>query len=190
MVKLGFIVEGATEKIILESDRFKQFLKSISIDFVNEVIDAGGNGNLLPHNIIPFTKVLEDRGANKIIILTDLDYDQCITKTKERIQPQTNHIVVVSVKQIEAWFLSDTEALRKFLNDPIIEINNPELIADPFNEIKSLRFSRTGRGVSDKKILAKQMLKNDFSILNASKHNACSSAKYFLHQLYKSVNTN
>ena len=55
MVKLGFIGEGAVEKIILESVVFQEFLSSLRIDFVKEVVDATGNGNLLPQNIEGYT---------------------------------------------------------------------------------------------------------------------------------------
>ena len=84
MVKIGFICEGETEKIIVESENFQQFLLQNNFEFVN-AIDATGNGNLLPKNIQPFIKILKDDGAEIIFILTDLDIDKCITNTKERI---------------------------------------------------------------------------------------------------------
>ena len=68
MVKLGFIAEGATEKIVLESEDFKSFLTELKLDFIPEVIDAEGNGNLLPHNIEKHSQILFDKGATKIII--------------------------------------------------------------------------------------------------------------------------
>ena len=46
MVKVGFICEGATEKIIVESVNFKNFLKENNLEFIR-AIDANGNGNLL-----------------------------------------------------------------------------------------------------------------------------------------------
>jgi hypothetical protein len=183
MVKLGFIGDGATEKIILENTDLFDHLKSLNIEFVADVIDAKGNGNLLPHNLQEYTQILEDKGANRIIILTDLDQDQCITLTKERIKPLENHTLIISVKEIETWFLSDTEAMRKFLNDPEFIHENPESIAEPFEEIKSIRILKNGRGVSDKKILARQMIKSNFSILQAAKHPNCNSAKYFLRKI-------
>jgi hypothetical protein len=54
MVKLGFIGEGAVEKRILESPPFREYLRLRNIDFVVDVEDANGNGNLLPHNIEAF----------------------------------------------------------------------------------------------------------------------------------------
>jgi hypothetical protein len=188
VVKLGFIVEGATEKIILEKSDFFLYLDSLSIEYVPEVTNVGGNGNLLPRNIGAFTSTLESKGANKIFILTDLDKEQCITITKNRIAPSDQHIVTISVKQIEAWFLSDTNAMCNLLNDPAFVCDNPEEIDNPFEEIKSIRLSKIGKGVPTKIILANTMVhKNKFSIIKAAEHANCSSAKYFLNKISEAV---
>lgn len=42
MVKVGFIVEGDCEKIIIESPQFKQFLLSCGFELVTPVINAAG----------------------------------------------------------------------------------------------------------------------------------------------------
>jgi hypothetical protein len=156
MVKLGFIVEGETEKIILEQSDFFNYLQSLNIAYIAEVIDAKGNGNLLPYNIIPHTKVLEDKGATQIFILTDLDDDQCITNTKQRISPLAHHVVTVSTKTIEAWFLADSVAMGAFLKEPSFNYDFPENLSDPLEEIRSLRIAKTGRGFGNSKpVLAK-----------------------------------
>ena len=181
MVKLGFIGEGAVEKIILESSQFQEYLHSLGIDFVNEVVDATGNGNLLPHNIDQYSQILKSKGASTIIILTDLDDDQCTTLTKSRIKPSEIHIVIVSVKEIEAWFLADEEAMRTFLKDNDYSIGNPEAIEKPFEKIRGLRIEKIGRGIGSKVILANQMInKHNFSILRAAKHPNCASARFFI----------
>src|SRR5258705_6527726 len=100
---LGFIVEGDTEKMILESPDFKNFLNTLHIEYIPEVVNVKGNNNLLPHKIIGHTQILIDKGATQIIILTDLDDDKCVTETKSRIKSLENQIVIISVKQIEAW---------------------------------------------------------------------------------------
>lgn len=184
MVKLGFIVEGATEKIILEQSDFFAHLRTSGIGYIPEVIDAKGNGNLLPHNIHPLSLILTNKGATHILILTDLDNDQCITNTKARIAPLHNHTVIVSVKVIESWFLSDTSAMRTFLDDPTFAYTDPENVANPFEEIRTIRMSKQGIGVSGKVVLANTMVKKcNFSILNAAKHPSCNSAKYLLNKV-------
>ncbi len=181
MVKLGFIVEGDTEKILLESEGFKKLLTSYNLDFIPDILNAGGNGNLLPNNIIQFTQILVSKGANKIIILTDLDKDKYVTETKNRISPLVDQICIVSKKQIEARFLADTLALSNFLKSNNFSFTEPELFDEPFEEIKNIRMKlNNGRGIGDKKILANYMVKNNFSFERAASHPNCSSANYFL----------
>jgi hypothetical protein len=117
MVKIGFICEGDTEQILLLSDKFQEFLTSINLHLVN-VINATGSGNLLPHNIKGYIESLEKDDAEVIFILTDLDNDVCITKTKERIKAREKDVVIIAVKKIEAWFLANDLAMRLLLNNP------------------------------------------------------------------------
>ncbi len=117
MVKIGFICEGDTEQILLLSDKFQRFLISINLLLVN-VINASGSGNLLPHNTQGYVQSLEKAEAEIIFILTDLDNDVCITKTKERIQAREKDVVIIAVKKIEAWFLASVFAMRSLLNSP------------------------------------------------------------------------
>jgi Domain of unknown function (DUF4276) len=189
MVKIGFIVEGATEKIILDSTAFRSFLTKHQIDFVPNVIDAVGNGNLLPKNVGPFISRLTDQGATIIFVLTDLDEDQCITLTKQRLELPPDHFAIVSVKQIESWFLADSEAMSRFLNTPNFLFDNPESLNNPFTEIEKLRLEKMGRGLKHKKVLANQLVyKFNFSIETAANHPNCPSAKYFLTKLLEVAN--
>ena len=184
MVRLGFIVEGATEKIILEHSDFFNYLDGLKIDYIADVIDAGGNGNLLPHNLVPHTKILKDKGATHIFILTDLDDEECITNTKQRIDAPADHLVIVSVKTIEAWFLADTKAMSSYLNDPEFTYTAPETVANPYEEIRAIRVAKLGRGIPGKLVLSKSIAtQHGFSIVSAAKHPDCSSAKYFLDKI-------
>ena len=184
MVKLGFIVEGKTEKIILEKSGIFQFIKSISIEIFEKVINAEGKDKLLPQRMPEYMDTLISNGVNRFFILADLDKDECITKTKGRISPEANQIVVISVKEMESWYLADTNAMRSFLKDDTYYCEAPENITDPFEEIKNVRLQKMNRGVDDKVILAKLMVKNNgFSILKAAEHPNCNSAKYFLKKI-------
>ena len=188
MVKLGFIVEGASEKIILEHSDFFEYLHSLPVAYIPDVIDAHGNGNLLPHNIGQHTKILEEKGATIIFVLTGLDRDECITLTKSRISPQPNHIVTIAVKAIESWFLADTETMRTFLNDPSFVYDEPEKADNPFEEIKSLRLLKCNRGFGSKIVLANTMArKMKFSINRPAQHPGCTSAKYFLNKVTQAI---
>ncbi|MGN6842982.1 hypothetical protein ACTHUM_15490, partial [Neisseria sp. P0021.S006] len=105
MVKVGFIVEGSCEKIIIESEAFKTFLHRNDFELIEPVVDANGAGNLLPHNIEPFIGVLEANGAERLYILTDSD-GLPVEGVKERISHAKITAYFIAVKAIEAWFLA------------------------------------------------------------------------------------
>ena len=182
MVKIGFICEGKTEKKIVESEPFQKFLFERDIEIVGEVRDAKGNGNLLPQNLPAFVAPLTEKGAERIVILTDLDQDACITITKDRITNEENIIVVVAVRQVESWFLADSATLTTLLKENF-EFNNPEGQTNPYETLKELFKDKRGRGIGTKDKLARHMIKYGFSLESAARHPNCPSAAYFLHKL-------
>lgn len=183
MVKLGFIVEGDSERIILESQAFKKLLNELRIDFIPEVINAAGVGNLLPDNREEYVQILKSKGVTDIIILADQEDASCITSVREYISPESSQKVIISVRTLEAWFLADLVSLAKFLKIDAILCENPETFLPALDEITRLNSFYNKRGVNDKKLLAKRMLKSGFSIKNAAQHPSCPSARYFLQKL-------
>lgn len=187
MIKVGFICEGFTERKLIESENFKNFLQSINIEVVDEVINAEGSGNLLPHNIAAYIKRLKTKAAEKIVILTDLDDDICITNKKKSIPVGENEIVIIAVKKIEAWFLACDSMMQKLLNDENFQFKKPEEILNPFETIRQLKIEKTGRGFnkgSGGKInLLNNLLLAGLNITEAAMHPNCPSAKYFINKL-------
>jgi hypothetical protein len=182
MKKVGFIVEGQTEFILLKSQSFKEYLFSLNIEIAFDIIDAGGCNNLLPHNIEPNVKKLEDNGAEAIIILTDLDDAACITLTKNRIQTKDDYIVIIAVKQIESWFLANTQTMRLLLNQANYHFEFPEAEENPYKTI--YQYLVDGRkGSYNKKRIVTSLLNLGFSIQDAATHPNCPSAKYFINKL-------
>lgn len=187
MVKIGFIVEGNTEKIVINSQEFKKFLKGINLAIVDPVIDAKGNGNLLPQNIEPFINRLKGASAEKIIVITDADQDD-ISQVKARILPADAlydiDLIVVAVKAFEAWFLACEELMRKVLCLPNFSMQFPERTQElPFEYIKELARCNNVRGPGGKVSFAKKVIKNGFSLREAAAHQNCPSAKFFLDNL-------
>ncbi len=183
MVKLGFICEGETEKIIVESGSFKELLAENNCSLV-KAFDATGNGNLLPKNIAAMINNLMEEGAEKIFILTDLDKDECITKTKERIDAPAEIITIVAVKQVESWFLADSNTLSVLLNETGFTFDHPEDEFVPRDTIQQLFLQKTSSGIGGSKPrFAIKMVNNGFSVKNAAAHPNCPSASYFLAKL-------
>ena len=188
MVTIGFIVEGDTEKILFSSTAFQNYLASVNVNYIPEIINAKGYNNLLPHRLKEFTTILTNKGANKIFIITDLDTDECVTKTKERIKADEIHQCIISKKTIESWLLADTETIRKYFNSDNYICETPETIINPFEEIKNQRMTHINKGVSDKKILVKTLLNLGLSFKNITSNPNCNSAKYFHNKLIQYSN--
>jgi len=181
MTKVGFICEGATERKIVESNNTRNLLTSLHIELIEPIIDATGKTNLSRNKIDPHIQRLKANGAEKIVVLTDRDGD-CITTTKEAIGTDKVDLIVVAVKQIEAWFLADSECMTTICNTEI-NYDTPEEPAMPFDVIKELLIQHTSRGVGGKTLLAAKCIGNGFSIAKAAQHPQCSSAKYFVSKL-------
>ena len=184
MVTLGFIGEGASEKMILESQAFKQFLNDCNVNFIPEVIDIEGGGNLLPDAREESAKLLVDKGATHIIILADKETATCISAVKERIAAGKDQSVIISVKTIESWFLADSVTLSRLFRKNY-EFGFPEATEEmPIDILRKEFVVHTGRGFGSRKIrLTNKMLSEGFSIQNAASHPNCPSARYFLEKL-------
>jgi hypothetical protein len=183
VVKVGFICEGESEKIIVESSAFQDLLKRLQIECILPVIDAKGNGNLLPKNIQIHLNTLKTAGAEKFMILTDLDKDTCITLTKDRITHIEDAVIIVAVKQLEAWYLADNKTMSTMLKKNHEE-SDPEISDNPIKTLSQLCNDNIGRGLgNDKPFIAKKILKAGFTIENAAQHPKCYSAQYFLNKL-------
>lgn len=138
-------------------------------------------GNLLPKNIEPFIAKLSD--AERIIVLTDLENEPSVNDVKNRIIHDSVNVVFVAVKALEAWYLADTESMKKLFDDLTFFENSPEnTTVMPYEYLKDLVKQRgLRRGLGSKPLLAKKMVKNyHFSIENAAKHPNCFSAKEFI----------
>ena len=183
MVKVGFIVEGGTEKILIESPRFSAWLKTINIELVRPVVDAEGGGNLLPKNIAPMINTLNSVGVDHIIILTDLEDEESVAVVKQRIGTEYTSFVFVAVKAIEAWYLADTNAMRKWLkSDSFVESSPEQTIAKPWQRLKEIAQTEDRPGPGSSKVaFAKKMVKHfGFDVSQSAIHPECPSAKLLI----------
>jgi hypothetical protein len=188
LVKIGFIVEGDTERIIIDSGMFKSWTKTQGIEICGPVLNAKGGGNLLPKNILPMINTLQQFTPNYIVILTDLEDAPNEALVRKRIGTEHTELIFIAVKAIEAWFLADTDALKKWLRTEVYEDypeQTPGLPWDRLKEIANSQQGQQGPGLS-KPGFAKRMVKHyGFSIEKAANHSACPSAKQFHDGLIK-----
>ncbi|WP_419736303.1 hypothetical protein [Pseudomonas sp. COR18] len=179
MVKAGFIVEGASERIVVESLSFRTLLQSCGYELVTPVVDANGGGNLLPHNIEAFVDRLDEAGAQEIFILTDLEDEAHVQTVRDRVSHQRIRFAFVAVKALEAWFLADTQAMNAWLKTDDFFEEAPEQTAEkPWERVKQVAAQRGARGPGSKVAFAKKAVTHwGFSVEHSSAHPSCPSAR-------------
>lgn len=95
---------------------------------------------------------LRTRGCSALIILHDLDNKTSVVLENELRQalnpsPISKHAIVIPMQMIEAWLLSDMEAIKKVFNLPTVpnSIPNPESIFDPKAKLEQLVYLSSGK---------------------------------------------
>ncbi len=182
MVKVGFIVEGDSEKVLIESAGFRQWAGSQGLEICSPVINAKGGGNLLPHHIKPMLAQIERSQPDHIVILTDLEDATDVETVKTRITTEHTNLIFIAVKALEAWFLADTDAMRRWLNAPEFFETAPEQTPGmPWDRLKDVAKAHGSRGPGSNKVLfAKKMCGAlRYELHRAAAHPACPSAKAF-----------
>lgn len=176
--RVGFIVEGGSEKVIIESSAFRRFLSHNGCELVTPVIDAKGGGNLLPQNIEVFVEQLSRKSVDAIYVLTDLEDEASVDVVRERIAHEAITFSFIAVKALEAWYLADTTAMNKWLNSTSFYEEYPERTIDkPWDRLKQVAVENGQRGPGQKISFAKRISTRwQFSIEGAASHDNCPSA--------------
>ncbi|MCX8519058.1 MAG: DUF4276 family protein [Methylophilaceae bacterium] len=189
MVRVGFVVEGHSEKILVESHAFQEWLESCGINIVSPVVNASGNGKLHSQHMAKHVELLKRlSNPDKIVVLADLDPDQsirCITERKQFIGSHAD-LVLVACKAIESWFLADTQAMKRWTGDANFYKDAPEnTTGTPWECLKEIGNSTKGRGPgSNKRQFAKMFIGQcNFDVRLAANHQNCHSARYFVDKL-------
>ena len=190
MIRIGFVVEGICEKLLIESAGFHTWASQYGLEIGYPVINAGGNGNLCTQNIKPFLEKCHiEANPDKIVVLTDLECEPCVTATKARIGNDKVTQIIVAKKALEAWFLADTVAMRRWLkNDDFPGETMPEQTTGmPWERLKEIATiyhkKKLGPGRKKKPFTQKMIAQFGFSIERAANHPNCPSAKYFVEKL-------
>lgn len=182
MVKVGFIVEGDSEKIMIESPAFRQWAQAQGLEICSPVINAKGGGNLLPQHMGPMLAQLARSEPRHIVVLTDLEDAPDVAAVRRRVTEEHTSLIFVAVKALEAWFLADTEAMRRWLGSADFHEPAPEATSGmPWDRLKDVAREHSSRGPGvNKVIFAKRFCgTHGFQMAGAAAHEACPSAKAF-----------
>ena len=202
MVRVGFLVEGECERVLVEH-HVKPWAKENNIKIIAN-IEVGGSGNFKSYNFDGFLKLCYQHGPDYIIVLTDLD-NECVANIKNRIDRPEIDLICVAKKSLESWYLADTEAMKCWM--PTFQpMQYPELMPknqqpwDVIAELSGQHPYRKGRddparvrgqmGKRKKTEFTTQMIREfNFSLVRAATHPNCASAKYFVDHLLNFKNS-
>lgn len=188
MKKIGFICEGPTEIKLLTSQMFRDLLNELNLESVGE-FDAGGRDKLTNRDeeVEKKFQILIDKAAEKIFVISDLEHDPCISSYKNRLFNYSSlSVVIVAVRAIEAWLLSDSKTLSSLLRERFYYDLPEETNVLPVDKLQEIFLTKTGRGLGlghKKPKIMKRFIRNGFSLDEAAKHPNCSSVNYFLKKL-------
>lgn len=191
MVTVGFVVEGASDKKLVESQSFRDWLiQDCQLQVIDQVVDVGGNGNLCARNIAFYVNLLKKQhNPDKVVVLADLDPEKCapcIAKRKEIIGSENIDLVIIARKAIESWFLADTDAMESWTKRSSFFEEYPEqTFSMPWERLKEIGLQTIGRGPGSSKIAFADKFINHhkFSVVKAAQHPNCPSARYFVEKL-------
>jgi hypothetical protein len=188
MVKVGFIVEGTSDFIILKSDKFQNLLKyKLEIDTNESLINIARSRPRLKKNFVSLVRNLQKQNVNYIFTLVDQD-DKKEQRRNRGYRPSDCPIVVVNeiqnfrdnrnyifeensfvimTREMEAWFLADENLGFNFEGQPEEILNPSDVVAGQLGTSSHVKIANR--------------LKDRFSLVRASENS--SSAKRFLDKL-------
>lgn len=188
MVNVGFMVEGATERLIVKSPAFQQMLQRMGLQTAGDIVDVRGRTNLLSNRADSIRQLLLQSGAEKIVMLTDKEDTACYSSLKALINTPID-LIAVANRTVEAWFLADSQTLSTLFQTNFY-CESPETLSDPFEALKAYRQQHRSMGIGDKKAFARIMINNGFTVERAAQHPNCPSARYFLDKLQTLASAN
>jgi len=142
MVRVGFIVEGTSDFIILKSDKFQNLLKyKLDIETEESLIRIARSQSRLKKNFVSLVRNLQKQNVDYIFTLVDQDDKEEHRKNRKYTPPDcpitvvneirnfrdnknyvfNENTFVIMTREMEAWFM---EILKKFLIHQILLVSS------------------------------------------------------------------
>lgn len=146
---VGFIVEDKSDLDIVNELTKKAAKKPFTVRYFS----GRGCGRLRSQCSV-WANNLRLQGCNRLIVLHDLDNENLsdLEKTLKGAlgaSPISPTILVIPVREIEAWLLADEAALSKTfqMKKPAKAVPNPETIVDPKAQLRKVIKAHSKNGI-------------------------------------------
>ena len=147
-LKVGVIAEDDSDV-----DVFKILVEKISgrQNFKVKKFVGGGCGRI-KRKCLQWAKNLKLQGCKVVVLMHDLD-NKDINKLKSELLkafnpcPIKDNLIVIPIQEIEAWLLSDEDAIYTALNLKlkVRTIPNPESVFDPKKKLREIIYIKSGK---------------------------------------------
>ena len=195
MVKVGFIVEGTSDFIILKSDRFQNLLRyELEIETNESLINIARSRLRLKNNFVSLVRNLQKQDVDYIFTLVDQDDKEEQRKNRGYTPPDCPIVVVneiqnfrdnrnyifeknyfvIMTREMEAWFLADSILNFNYNGQPEEILNPSDIVGKQLGTSSHVKIANR--------------LKDKFSLVRASENSR--SAKRFLDKLNQIANEN
>ena len=195
MVRVGFIVEGTSDFIILKSDRFQNLLKyELEIETDESLINIARSRSRLKKNFVSLVRNLQKQNVDYIFTLVDQDDKEEQKKNRgyrppdcpivvvneiQNFRDNRNHIFeensfVIMTREMEAWFLADDNLNLNYDGNPEEILNPSDIVSEQLGTSSHVKIANK--------------LKDKFSLVRAAENSR--SAKRFLDKLKEIANDN
>lgn len=106
---------------------------------------VGRGGSRILAKCLSWSRLLHQRGCSILLLVRDLDDDDLEILRSRLVKalrdcPIAKRLVVIPVREIEAWLLADQDAINKAmsLKKKVAFVTNPEGIVDPKSRLSDL----------------------------------------------------
>ncbi len=145
--KVGLIVEDKSDRDVIEQT-IRKLVQGNQFKVVP--VYARGCGRIMS-KCRRWATNLHSRGCTALILVQDLDDKQHHTLYSDLINslapsPIALFTVIIPIRMIEAWLLSDGAAIRStFRLNTTPEIPNPQSVVDPKSKLEELVYVHSGK---------------------------------------------
>ena len=108
-MRISFIVEGDSDKIILDGQR--NWFSSLGLEL--DIVPTYGKQSMIK-SAMKHYRIALAQGYSNIVFLPDQNGDTCALVTREKIDMDSKDraITIVMKRELEAWILADGQCIR------------------------------------------------------------------------------
>ena len=171
-MRVSFIVEGDSDKIILEGQR--NWFSSLGLEYY--IVPTYGKKNMIK-SAMKHYRIALLQGCSNIIFLPDQNGDQCALVTREKLGMDSNDkaVTIVLKRELEAWILADGQCIHNSIGVDCRPTGQTDSETNPKQKLLSILHRKLGHFPTELEVAT--LTAPHFSIIRAAVAN--NSAKRF-----------